>query len=102
MPPLLAPVEIHFCGYTGLNAWTIAWWSVAACQMSRSDQLAGSGREGVKKRYSTEIWLPSMIAVGSDLNAYSGTLYPVVCSTIGRSVDLCSSDSRCEKVPLLG
>jgi hypothetical protein len=43
MPPLLAPVEIHFCGYTGLNAWTIVWWSVAACQMSRSDQLAGSG-----------------------------------------------------------
>jgi len=29
------------------------------------DQSAGCGRDGVKKRYSMETWLPSMIRVGS-------------------------------------
>ncbi len=33
--------------------------------MSSLDQSAGAGREGVKKRYSRETWLPSMICVGS-------------------------------------
>ncbi len=41
-------------------------WSLAACQMSSLDQSAGDGRDGVKNRYSSETWLPSMIRVGSE------------------------------------
>ena len=39
------------------SALTIRWWSVAACQMVSLLQSAASGRDGVKKRCSTEIWL---------------------------------------------
>ena len=70
--------------------------------MFRYRQFVGSGREGLKYRSSTEIWLPSTSRVGSDVNAYSGTSYPVVCSTIGRSTDRCSRLNRCSNVPRPG
>ena len=57
-----------------MRAWTILWWSVAACQMSSFFQFAGFGRDGVKNRCSTEIWLPSTSTVGSERNAVSGML----------------------------
>src|ERR687893_146802 len=65
MPPLLPPVDSQRFGYRGLSAATRRWWSVAACQMSSFDQSAGAGRDGVKNRCSTEIWLPSTSRVGS-------------------------------------
>ena len=41
-------------------------WSVAACQMvSCLGQSGSAGRDGSKKRYSIESWLPSTIWVGS-------------------------------------
>jgi hypothetical protein len=47
---------------------------VAACQIVSVDQSAGSGRLGVKKRYSTESWLPSRSRAGSERVAVVRTL----------------------------
>lgn len=70
--------------------------------MSSLDQSAGWGREGVKKRYSRETWLPSTIRVGSARRGLVLRPYPLVKKTVGRLVSLCSTVRRCWKVPFAG
>ncbi len=77
-------------------------WSLAACQMSSFDQSAGSGRDGLKNRYSIDTWLPSTIVVGSLRRGLVLTLYPDVWKTVGRETSLCSRVMRCLKVPFPG
>ncbi len=70
--------------------------------MSSFDQSAGCGRDGVKKRYSMEIWLPSTIRVGSARLGVVLRLYPLVRKTVGRSVSLWRTEIRCWNVPFHG
>lgn len=85
-----------------MKAWTIRWWSVAACQMFSFDQFLLAGVEVLKNRCSTLSWLPSTSRVGSEVNAPPTPPYPVVCSTVGRSNPRCHNVTRCSNFSPFG
>ena len=96
-------MDTHLPPYRAfLNAWTMRWWSVAACQMFSFVQSWLAGVEVLKKRCSTFSWLPSTSRVGSDVNAPPTPPYPVVCRTVGRSKSRCQNVMRCSNFSPFG